>query len=55
MDSLPFPLKNFDFSKTFLLSLSRIKGGILEISALFLGIFASFLFFKADFLFFSLN
>ena len=55
MDSLPFPLKNFDFSKTFLLSLSEIEEGILEISAFFLGIFTSFLFFKADFLSFGLN
>ena len=50
-----FPLKNFDFSRTFLLSLSEISGGTLEISALFLELLDPFFFLEFSYGFLGVN
>jgi len=53
--NLSFSLKNFDFSRTFLLGLSGISKEILEISALFPGLLHSFFFSGFSCGFFSIN
>jgi len=52
---LPFSLKNFDFSRTFLLGLSGISREILEISVLFSVVLESFFFSELSHTFFSIN